>query len=263
MSLRQDISTALWFAAHPGLYPQLGRSLRRRLWTPSRPADEPEQAARWCAERAVSIPEALRRLTGTPAPASVRHRHAPTFAEAEAATAPSRAAFGGEAALDLLYWLSEHLAARRVIETGVAHGWSSLALLLSIVQRDGQLLSTDMPYPFGDRRHIGRAVPAWLQAHWSIIRRADGEAVPRALRRMPVIDLCHYDSDKTYDGRLLTYPRLWAALRPGGGFISDDIGDNFAFREFADRLGVEPTIARTDSHSKYIGVLIKPGHSSP
>ena len=40
---------------------------------------------------------------------------------------------------------------------------------------------------------------------------------------VPEIDLCHYDSHKDYDARMWAYPRLWAALRSGGIFISDDI----------------------------------------
>lgn len=258
MSLRNDISTALWFAVHPRLYPQLGRSLRRRLLAPARPADEAERAAEWCAGRAVSTTAALERLTGAPQPESVRKRHAHSFATADAkAAAATRHRMGGAGDLDLIYWLCEHTAARRAIETGVAHGWSSMTILLSLAQRDGDLVSVDMPYPFGDRREVGAVVPPWLHIHWTLIRLPDAEGVPRALRMMPVIDLCHYDSDKTYEGRMLTYPRLWDALRQGGVFISDDVGDNLAFAEFAERVGAEPTIVEPEGMGKYVGVLVK------
>ena len=49
---------------------------------------------------------------------------------------------------------------------------------------------------------------------------------------VPYLDLCHYDSDKSYYGRRWAYPKLWEALKTGGIFISDDIQDNWAFKEF-------------------------------
>lgn len=51
------------------------------------------------------------------------------------------------------------------------------------------------------------------------------------------------------------YRRLWDALRTGGYFISDDIGDNVAFRDFAKSVGVEPIIVRSDD--KHVGILVK------
>ena len=45
------------------------------------------------------------------------------------------------------------------------------------------------------------------------------------------IDLCHYDSDKSWWGRAYAF-LLWKALKPGGLFISDDIQDNMFFAEF-------------------------------
>ena len=68
--------------------------------------------------------------------------------------------------------------------------------------------------------------------------------------------MCHYDSDKSYSGRMWTYPRLWHALRPEGLFISDDIGDNMGFADFARSVAIEPIVVR--SGEKYVGILIKP-----
>ena len=49
---------------------------------------------------------------------------------------------------------------RRVIETGVAYGWSSLALLLSLKNRNGLLVSTDLPYAGLDNDpYVGCVVP--------------------------------------------------------------------------------------------------------
>ncbi|MCP5115727.1 MAG: class I SAM-dependent methyltransferase, partial [bacterium] len=133
-----------------------------------------------------------------------------------------------------------------------------LAILLALQHRDEALLiSTDRPYPrFGSEAHVGCVVPEALREKWRIIDRADRQALPRALKLMPEVDLCHYDSDKSYDGRMWASPRLWRALRPGGFFVSDDIEDNQAFRDFAAREGVEPLVVSWSGH--FVGVLVKP-----
>jgi hypothetical protein len=54
---------------------------------------------------------------------------------------------------------------------------------------------------------------------------------------------------------MYAYPRLWIALRPGGLFISDDIQDNFGFRNFCERSSIEFQV--TSSGGKFIGVAQK------
>jgi class 3 adenylate cyclase len=145
----------------------------------------------------------------------------------------------------------------------VGYGWSSLALLLSLSRRPGaQLVSTDMPYVDRDNEAwVGCVVPERLRSAWRLIRLADGEAVPRALRLLPRVDLCHYDSSKRYAARRWSYPRLWSALRPGGCLVSDDIGDNLAFRDFCREIGVHPIVVRHPDGAAprrwYVGVLLK------
>lgn len=50
-----------------------------------------------------------------------------------------------------------------------------------------------------------------------------------------------------FDGR--------AALRPGGLLISDDIGDNQAWRTFCAQIGRETIVVRTGS--KHLGIVVK------
>jgi hypothetical protein len=96
----------------------------------------------------------------------------------------------------------------------------------------------------------------WTGAPWPLFRLADRQGLPRALHLLRQVDVCHYDSDKSYAGRMWAAPLLWSALRPGGYFISDDIDDNLAFRHFADQCGVAPLIVRVGG--KFVGVLVKP-----
>lgn len=154
----------------------------------------------------------------------------------------------------MLYNLAEYLQAERVIETGVARGNSSLGLLRSLSKRNGRLISSDIP-----RVHqwveTGSLVPQELQHYWELVRMPDRIALPKAIGKMPEIDLCYYDSDKSYQGRMFAYPLLWDALRLGGIFVSDDIGDNTAFEDFCKKIEREPIII--DSNRRYVGVLIK------
>jgi hypothetical protein len=120
-----------------------------------------------------------------------------------------------------------------------------------------------MPYPglpssYDD--YVGTAVPDNLRGHWRILRAPDREALPRALRLLPEIDICHYDSDKSDDGRRFAYPLLWNALRPGGVFVSDDIEDTMSFARFSEAVGVEPIVVRMPATGgdKHVGVMIKP-----
>lgn len=123
-----------------------------------------------------------------------------------------------------------------------------------------------MPYlKQNNDAYVGCVVPAGLRPHWHIINSADREALPKALRRLPSIDMCHYDSDKSYSGRMWAFPLLWNALRPGGIFISDDIEDNLAFHDFCKQINHMAIIVQNDSGSehKYQGILLKTWDEKP
>jgi predicted O-methyltransferase YrrM len=272
-----------WFVRRPRLYRELLRRTGRKLSGRSRRQREVHrspsalrEALTWCEERAIDTSSAIGELTG--------HRpreQLPVLFGEELRTAYRAAErcpgkMGGPGNLDLIYRLAEHVQATRAIETAVAYGWSALAFLLSLQRRSGaQLVSTDLSYV---RRRtdqcVGVAVPARFRSQWTLLRRPDREALPRALAILPEIDICHYDSDKSYDGRAWAYPRLWSALRPGGFFISDDIADNLAFRDFCRSVAREPVIVGTSGpphlptgdptnrnerpqEIKYAGVLVK------
>jgi predicted O-methyltransferase YrrM len=164
---------------------------------------------------------------------------------------------GGAGDLDLLFQAIRRSKARRVIETGVAYGWSSLAALSALRETDGRLASVDMPYPKEpSEAFVGVAVPAELRDRWTLIREPDRNGLRKAIRAFGgVIDLCHYDSDKSYPGRMFAYPLLWKALRPGGVFISDDVQDNFAFRDFCAEHRIR--FALTESDGKFVGIARK------
>jgi len=253
------IRTLFWYLRRPTFYPHLTHLVCRKLSPASSTRDDTgQEALQWCSGLAVDTDAALERLTGKAAPAQVGHLFPGDFAAAEKIAKECPVEMGGAGNLDLLYWSSQYLKASKIIETGVAYGWSSFALLLSLKDRqDSQLVSTDMPYPLRNNdRYIGCVVPEHLRSRWRILKYPDRQALPKAVGTLKPIDMCHYDSDKSYDGRMWSYRILWKALRPGGLFVSDDIGDNTAFRDFSRSVRCDPIVVEKDG--KYVGAMVKP-----
>jgi predicted O-methyltransferase YrrM len=179
-------------------------------------------------------------------------------AELRVSAAPG--GMGGGADVDLLYSLCLATKASRVLETGVAFGWSSLAILSALNGRPGsRLISIDLPY-LGAKLDglVGLAVPNDLKGGWTLRRGADRDELPGAIAEIAPLDLAHYDSDKSYAGRMWAYPLIWQALRPGGLLISDDVEDNLAFLDFAGQVGTSPIIVRAPSRDRLAGIIRKP-----
>lgn len=210
----------------------------------------------WCGKRAVSTEAAIKQITGKRELVSFYERFENELEKARKKQELCPVKMGGAGNLELIYQLCEHIQAKRIIETGVAYGWSSLVFLLSMRDREGTfLVSTDLPYSPETAPYIGCVVSRNLRQNWKLIKKLDKKALPEALKILPEIDMCHYDSDKTYEGRMFAYPLLWRALRKNGIFISDDVGDNLAFKKFAEQVGVNSIVIK--SSKKHIGILIK------
>jgi predicted O-methyltransferase YrrM len=256
-----NVKAVFWYLRRPRLYRELLRKLFSKLSHRQFGAATKQQADDWAEKYAIDTTEAIRLIRGAPMPESVKDKYKDVFTHAEAFARECPVEMGGPGDLDLLYWVAEHLKAQRIVETGVAYGWSSLVLLLSLAnRRDGCLISTDKPYVNRNNdEYVGCVVPALLRSFWEIVRGADRDVLPKVLERSGPIDMCHYDSDKSYEGRMWTYHRLWKSLRSGGCFISDDIGDNIAFKDFCNQISTSPIIVKTPTGAgaKYVGVLIK------
>jgi predicted O-methyltransferase YrrM len=262
MSFFSKSQTIIWFIKRPALYPQLGYLFRQKFF-PHKKENTRKEATTWCMEQSVTTQEAVSRLTRykTVNGADEFLQTLLTDAKMRVESVPLK--MGGGADLQLLYILSEYLSATRIIETGVAYGWSSTALLASLMNRPGsKLYSTDMPYPkMNNEEFVGCAVPEAFKSNWTLIRLPDRAGLRRIEATVDSIDLCHYDSDKSYRGRMWAYPRLWNLLRVGGIFISDDIQDNVAFKDFASMKREEPLVVYYPGENKYIGILTKQNES--
>lgn len=223
-----------------------------------------KEAVGWCAVNSVHTESAINQITGLSNTQPLAAIFPKEFSWANKQVDDLGGSMPGGGNLELIYFLTEFVQARKVIETGVGAGWSSLAFLLSLSKRpDSLLVSTSIPYPGSSKpaeNSIGCAVPPLLKKSWRLISQPDRRALPAALKLLPSIDICHYDSDKSVKGRQWAYPRLWQALRSGGIFISDDIDDNLAFRDFCRVVNHEPVIIESSGVKgvRYTGVIVKP-----
>ena len=256
----EKAKTLWWFLKQPKLYPQLLYLITSRLLD-----NDPEKARHfakeWCRSRAVSVDDAYYRITGKKM-TRLREEYGSIIDKAEKIADRCPVVMGGPGDIDLLYNLVEHVQGDKVIETGVAYGWSSLAILLSLGKREGaRLISSDMPYAkVGNEDYVGCVVADELKDHWRLIKLPDRQSLPKAISELGEIDMCHYDSDKSYRGKKWAYPLLWKALKVGGIFISDDISDDFAFKDFLETINEQAVIIRSYADpnvEKYIGVIMK------
>jgi len=247
-----------WYAVRPKQYITLFHKVLNKLTEKRHPSDE--QVVAWCEAHALSTQECLEQLIGKPFTPSFSVEQAEEIQKAQARVDTCPARMGGGGDLELLYQLCNHLRARTVLETGVAYGWSSFAILSSLAKRGGTLISIDLPYPnLNAEDFVGCAIPEALKTHWMLKRGSDRSLLKKVISSGP-FDLCHYDSDKSYRGRMWAYPLLWNALKPDGLFLSDDVSDNRAFKDFCEELQQEPIIIRFKqaTTTKYIGCLQKP-----
>lgn len=256
----KKIEKAWWFLTHPRYYPEFMYLIYHRFKRIGSKRDirhEKQLAQERCKALAVKTLPALQQLTGKREIPPLESLYQNEIDEAQQKESVCPVTMGGPGDLTLLYTLAEHTQAMRVIETGVAYGWSSLALLLSLQHRpQSRLASTDLPYPgMNNEQYVGCVVPPLLKQQWTLVQLPDRQALPSLLKTMAPIDLCHYDSDKSAVGRYWAYPRLWKVLRSGGFFVSDDIGDNLAFFDFCDQVKRVPVVVETKG--RYVGIIMK------
>ena len=170
--------------------------------------------------------------------------------------------YGGEADLDLLFCICNKIKSQNflILETGVALGWSSLVFLFFLNKKRGKLYSIDMPYVTKNNfDYIGSIVPNFLKNKWHLYKVPDLLGLKKIQRKNIKFDLIHYDSDKSYYGRIRSYEILWNLLKEGGYFISDDISDNYAFLDFVKKknLKKDKDFFILKFKKKFIGVVIK------
>jgi len=163
---------------------------------------------------------------------------------------------GGGGHYPILYFFTRYLNALCVVETGVAAGWSSQAILTAIQKNGGagHLYSSDFPYfrYKNPEKLVGYIVDDTLKGMWDLYIDGDRNNLPLILQKADRIDLFHYDSDKSYDGRTYALDIIKPKLTPESVIIFDDIQDNSHFKDFVESAGVPYRIFEFEG--KYLGL---------
>jgi predicted O-methyltransferase YrrM len=147
---------------------------------------------------------------------------------------------GGGGHFKLVHFLVRHLQPAVVLETGVAAGYTSQAILTAMEANGrGTLYSSDFPYFRLDapERYVGCLVDEHLKSRWHLALHGDRANLAELLPQIETVDLLHYDSDKTVEGRQFVMDAVAPKLAPGAVIVMDDIDDNTFFRDWIARTG--------------------------
>lgn len=253
----QDVRTLFWFIYKgPSYYPSLIEYVKRKFLFNHDNDQSKNLAEAWCKQHSSSLEDIFASIGfSSDFKKGLDDKYIKDkFKE----IGISRSNFGGGGHHDLLFNICENINAKYCLETGVAYGWSSEAILKSIVKRGGQLISVDMPMIGQTDYHlIGFVVSDQHKDHWKLLRKPDKNGLINAINhsKNKEFDFIHYDSDKSYYGRKWAQPIMYRNLRDGGFLISDDIEDNLAFKEFVEDNNLEFYV--TEYNSRYIGIIKK------
>jgi predicted O-methyltransferase YrrM len=158
------------------------------------------------------------------------------------------------------YAMCRALAPSVILETGVAYGVTSAYLLQAIeANQKGKLWSVDLP-PLGRNAddYVGFLVPKILRSNWKLRRGTTRRLLPKLLPLVGQIDLFVQDSLHTYRTITEEMQTVWPFLRSGGVVIADDIGENRAFSDFANRVNHSGCVVIQEVHKDSVfGILIK------
>lgn len=165
---------------------------------------------------------------------------------------------GGGGAYPLLYFLIRLKRPGCVVETGVAAGWTTAAMLEAMDRNGvGELMSSDFPYfrYSNPERLVGLLVSERLHGRWHLDIRGDRVALPQFVNALnnASIGMFHYDSDKSYTGRAFAIETIRRALDTQSIIVMDDIQNNLYFRHLLEREGLEGRVFEFEG--KYLGVI--------
>lgn len=232
----------------------MARKLAARFRGNSR-AQQSGLPRRWCEEHAEDATTLFQAMNPEIWAESIQ------FADGLAARARAMPAnTSGEGDYRVLYFLVRLLRPATVVETGVAAGYSSAAILRGMaINGCGHLWSSDFPYFRNEdpEKNIGVLVDESVREHWTLHLRGDRKNLPRILDECGAVDMFHYDSDKSVLGRRYALEMALRRLAPNGIVIIDDIQDNFHFRDWI--MATSWPFHVVSFAGKYLGIAVPGG----
>jgi len=148
--------------------------------------------------------------------------------------------------------------AERIIETGVANGFSSSYILLALdIANSGKLISIDsLMLPWQTREKIGQGIPSNLKKRHTLIIGNSLVELEKFLKENLLIDIFMHDSEHTYSHMIKEFSIAWTMIKKEGFLLSDDVARNDAFLDFAERINKIPIIIEEED-GDYFGIIQK------
>tara|TARA_B100000989_G_C19464942_1_gene437845 strand:- start:123 stop:890 length:768 start_codon:yes stop_codon:yes gene_type:complete len=168
-----------------------------------------------------------------------------------------RPILGGGGIFPLLYFLIIKKKPINALETGVAAGTSSQAILSALeVNGSGHLYSSDLPLfrISKPENYIGIFVDDELKHRWSLFIEGDKFNFYKIFKKEIKIDFLHYDSDKRYFSRKHTMNFLQKYLNVNAIVVMDDIQDNSFFFDYV-KLNKINNFRIFKFENKYVGLI--------
>jgi predicted O-methyltransferase YrrM len=216
----------------PGNFAVMTRKVVRRLMN-TRGELSPEENRRWLQANAAEFVPFAKRIDAALLVESLAYaENLKAHAEKVLATIPYD--LHGSGFYTLLYFLARLRKPETTLETGVAAGWSSHAFLSAILRNGtGRPSSSEFPYfriPNSERL-VGVLVEPHMKPHWILETRGDAANLPKMLSGIHSVNLFHYDSDKSYEGRRFALDLVRPKLAPDALIVMDDLQDNAFFHD--------------------------------
>ena len=162
--------------------------------------------------------------------------------------------YSGDFDVMFLHTLTRILKPEVVVETGVASGRSSSAILQAISEnKKGTLHSVDLPHFYeGDAptfkettegnmelqgyvpkgKEPGWLIPESLRVNWRLILGDSKVELPKLVPTLPQIDIFYHDGEHNYETMTKEFALVWEKIPVGGFLLADDIDWNTAWSEF-------------------------------
>ena len=177
----------------------------------------------------------------------------------------SRFSFGHSGDFDvmMLYTITKLTKPAVVVETGVASGRSSAAILTALKENNfGELYSIDLPQFYNDTNPEtyltsegnnelkgfvpNGQTPGWLvgdelRSRWHLILGDSKVELGKLLAGLASVDIFYHDSDHSYESMYFEFESIWPKLLSGGFLLSDDTKWNKSWSDF--NFKVKPAIA--------------------
>lgn len=151
-----------------------------------------------------------------------------------------------------LYGLVREYKPETLVETGVCNGVSTAVILAALeTNGSGSLSSIDFP-EYSDKsygegtfwdgkkgavipkgKYPGWVIPNKYRGRWHLTLGRSQDKLPGLLDNLGEIDFFIHDSEHSFDCMTFEYTHAWKYLKPEGLLVSDDIGWNSAFADFA------------------------------